>query len=109
MAQTKVLPMTDKEKQDLWNEIQTKKNPEDWAKTRKEQIIKRLKPDKEFKKKVQNAWVAQQMCIFEENNDPLESEVLDENGLCLANRLLPCEFKDCLYKEVKGNRIFIIK
>jgi hypothetical protein len=56
----------------------------EWTKTIKDTILSNYKQDKDFQKILTKDWVDQQVSEIE--SDPLEKEVLGNNGVCLASR-----------------------
>ena len=74
--------------------------PKDWVLSQKKTILSNLQTDPEFKAKVIDAWVSQQLLKIQE--DPLENEVFD-NGVLVASRHWECDFKDCSFTRFRGN------
>ena len=74
----------------------------EWTKTIKDTILSNYKKDKDFQKILTKAWVDQQVSEIE--SDPLEKEVLGNNGVCLASRAWKCNAKNCSYQPSRGQR-----
>jgi hypothetical protein len=92
--------MTEQQTLDLLLSIQESSSSKQWSDGLKDKILKKI-PDKDLKNYVKQAWVDQQ--LQEVQSDPLEQEVVDENGKCLANRAWKCQARNCRYQPFRGN------
>ena len=92
--------MNEQEKLDLLLKIEST-NSKNWSTYSKQDIFKKYQTDKKFLNRVRLAFETQQ--LIEVENDPLENQILNDEGELLASRDWKCQALNCSYIFCRGN------